>query len=209
MPYKVKSTAEIAAIMKRIEAIHVVSDRDLMVCEAIDSLLDRDEAGNVVALPRRFTGGLECRGLAVSDASGGGKTRILRDNLMKNPVLGPSATGVARFVHVTVPSPATLKNLGCEILRKTGYRDISERRERWSIWNIVRNRLQSLGIVVLWIDEAHDMIRTKTEVEDLLKTLKRLMQGDQGVIVVLSGTERLLDLVYSDDEVQQIGRAHV
>jgi hypothetical protein len=66
---------------------------------------------------------------------------------------------------------------------------------------VVRNRLTALGIVVLWVDEAHDLISTKNEVKDLLKTLKRLMQGDQGVIVILSGTDLPLDLLYFDEEV--------
>lgn len=198
-----KSDAEIAAILAKLESLHVVSDRDAILREGIDALLRSDDDGNPLPKPRLFSRGLETHGLAVSDGSGGGKTHIIHSALTKHPALGAGVDGPARFLHVTTPSPATLKTLGCEVLRVSGYPDISERRERWSIWNVVRNRLTALGTLVLWVDEAHDLISTKNEVEDLLKTLKRLMQGDQGVIVILSGTDLLLDLIHYDDEVNR------
>lgn len=198
-----KSKAEIAAILAKLNGLHVGSDRDDILREGIDSLLCHDEDGSPLPKPRFFSRGLEVHGLGISDASGGGKTHIIHSCLTKHPALGAGVDGQARFLHVTVPSPATLKSLGCEVLRVSGYPEISERRERWSIWNVVRNRLTALGIVVLWVDEAHDLISTKSEVKDLLKTLKRLMQGDQGVIVILSGTDLLLDLLYFDEEVDR------
>jgi hypothetical protein len=198
-----KSNAEIAAILAKLESRHVVSDRDAILRDGIDALLCRDDDDNPLPKPRLFTRGLEIHGLAVCDASGGGKTHIIHSTLTKHPALGAGVDGPARFLHVTTPSPATLKSLGCEVLRVSGYPEISERRERWSIWNVVRNRLTALGIVVLWVDEAHDLISTKNEVEDLLKTLKRLMQGDQGFIVILSGTDLLMDLIHSDPEVDR------
>lgn len=169
----------------------------------MDALLCKDEEGNPIAQPRTFSRGLEVHGLCVADAAGGGKTHLIRNCLMKHPAIGPGIDGPERFLQVTSPSPATLKSLGCEILRVSGYPEVSERRERWSIWNILRNRLTALDKIVLWVDEAHDLISTKNEVRDLLKTLKRLMQGDQGIIVVLSGTDLLLDLIYFDDEVER------
>ena len=198
-----KSTAEIAKLVAKLTSLHVSSDRDKILRTSLDLLLCHDEAGNPLPKPRLFSRGLEIHGLGVSDASGGGKTHLIHTCLTKHPALSAGADGPARFLHVTVPSPASLKSLGCEILRVSGYPEISERRERWSIWNIVRNRLTALGIVVLWVDEAHDLISTKNEVKDLLKTLKRLMQGDQGIIVLLSGTDLLLDLLYFDDEVDR------
>lgn len=198
-----KSNAEIAAILAKLESRHVVSDRDAILRDGIDALLCRDDDDNPLPKPRLFTRGLEIHGLAVSDASGGGKTHILHSTLTKHPALGAGVDGPARFLHVTTPSPATLKSLGCEILRVSGYPEISERRERWSIWSVVRNRLAALGTVVLCVDDAHDLISTQNEVKDLLKTLKRLMQGDQGVIVILSGTDLLLDLIHYDPEVNR------
>lgn len=198
-----KTNAEIKAILAKLQGLHVTSDRDRTVRASVDALLCKDDDGNPLPQPRLFSRGLEIHGLAVSDASGGGKTHIIHSCLTKHPALGPAGDGPARFMHVTVPSPATLKSLGCEVLRVSGYPEISDRRERWSIWNVVRNRLTALGIVVLWVDEAHDLISTKNEVKDLLKTLKRLMQGDQGIIVILSGTDLLMDLVYFDDEVNR------
>lgn len=198
-----KTKAEISTIVAKLQSLHVSSDRDTILRESLDQLLCHDEKGQPLPEPRLFSRGLEVHGLGISDASGGGKTHVIHTCLSRHPALAAGADGPARFLHVTVPSPATLKSLGCEILRVSGYPEISERRERWSIWNVVRNRLNALGIVVLWVDEAHDLISTKNEVKDLLKTLKRLMQGDQGVIVILSGTDLLMDLIYFDDEVER------
>jgi len=203
MTASTKTKAEIGSIVSTLQRLHISSDRDEILRDAIDALLQSDEQSNLLPAPRLFSRGLEIHGLAVSDASGGGKTHSIHNCLSKHPALVASGGDPARFLHVTVPSPATLKSLGCEILRVSGYPEISERRERWSIWNIVRNRLALLGICVLWVDEAHDMMGNKKEVKDLLKTLKRLMQGDQGVIVVLSGTDLLLDLIYLDEEVER------
>jgi hypothetical protein len=104
-----------------------------------------------------------------------------------------------------VPSPATLKSLGLEILKGTGLCEIAERTTVWRIWGIVRHRLSSLGIVVLWIDEAQDLFlsRSAREIEDMLKTLKRLMQGETGVILILSGTERLSEITSFDPQVDR------
>lgn len=198
-----KTKAEISSIVTRLQGLHVTSDRDVLLQEGIDALLQHDEKENPLPLPRQFSRGLEIHGLAISDAAGGGKTHILHTCLSRHPALAAAGDRPAKFLHVTVPSPATLKSLGCEILRVTGYPEISERRERWSIWDVVRKRLDLLDICVLWVDEAHDLMGNKSEVRDLLKTLKRLMQGDQGVIVVLSGTDLLLDLIYMDEEVER------
>lgn len=104
-----------------------------------------------------------------------------------------------------VPNPATLKSLGLEILRQSGYPDVSESGKRWDIWNMVRHRMQRLGTVVLWIDEAHDMFRANKpqEIEDMLKTLKSLMQGEGAVIVVLTGIETLWQIASFDAQVHR------
>jgi len=186
--------------------LHITTARDREFRTHLDRLLQRAETGDVLGEPVRFTSTHETRGIAVIDGPGGGKTSLVDYGLKAHPALKPDAnTGISRYLGVRVPSPATLKSLGCEILRQSGYADISERRERWSIWDLVRKRLQLLGIVVLWIDEAHDLFGSanRREVDDILKTLKALMQGDGSVIVVLSGVERLWELAQSDAQVKR------
>jgi hypothetical protein len=75
----------------------------------------------------------------------------------------------------------------------------------WDIWRLVRHRLALLGIVVLWLDEAHDLFRSRSahEIRETLKTIKTLMQGETAVIVVLSGTRRLSKITSVDAQVDR------
>ncbi|WP_420353759.1 TniB family NTP-binding protein [Paenirhodobacter sp.] len=58
---------------------------------------------------------------------------------------------------------------------------------------------------MLWIDEARDLFdrRSPRELDDMLKMLKSLMQGDAAVIVVLSGTDLLSGIVRSDPQIDR------
>ena len=78
---------------------------------------------------------------------------------------------------------------------------IAANREGWSLWETLRGRLKDQGITVLWIDEAHDLFCADRHL--ILRALKSLMQGDEAVIPILSGTERLHEIVRSDPQVQR------
>ena len=58
-----------------------------------------------------------------------------------------------------------------------------------------------LNTVALWIDEAHDLFCTDKNL--ILRAIKSLMQGDSAVIIILSGTEKLADILRSDPQVQR------
>ena len=68
---------------------------------------------------------------------------------------------------------------------------------------LVRSRLKMLGTVVLWIDEAHDLFRAGKAIEDILKVLKSVMQGDGAVILVLTGVDILWQMASYDDQVKR------
>lgn len=179
--------------------------RDDMFRAQLDRLLVSGPDGAPTATPKRYTATGETRGVTLVDGAGGGKTSLVHNALSKHPALQRNDAGQLPWVSVRVPSPATLKALGLEILRRTGYSDVSERRERWAIWNLVRHRLAMLGTVVLWIDEAHDVFLSGNarEANDVLKTLKSLMQGEGAVIVVLTGVEELWRITACDEQVQR------
>ena len=109
------------------------------------------------------------------------------------------------YLHAKVPSPATLKSLGLEILSLLEFDDVSPRATAWQIWDAVRYRLSHRSIVVLWIDEAHDLFlcQSAREIDDILKMLKSLMQGATAVILILSGTGRLADITSYDPQVNR------
>ena len=121
--------------------------------------------------------------------------------LASHPALQAGGHGCPAWLGVSVPSPATLKSLGFEILRQSGYPHVSGYRETWSIWDQIRSRLKMLGICILWIDEAHDLFCKDSGL--ILRALKSLMQGEAAVIVILSGTERLAEIIRSDPQVQR------
>lgn len=70
---------------------------------------------------------------------------------------------------------------------------------------MVRQRFLATGTSVLWINEAYDLFLSKStrNVEDMLKTIKSLMQGEAAVIVILSGTERLGEITSIDQQVNR------
>lgn len=70
---------------------------------------------------------------------------------------------------------------------------------------MARHRLGLLGIAVLWIDEAHDMFLSGAtrEIDDMLRMLKSQMQGENAVILILSGTGRLAEVISCDPQVSR------
>ncbi|WP_265502744.1 ATP-binding protein [Paracoccus beibuensis] len=196
------SESEIGRIISDLRANYVATQRDVMIRDEIDRLLRRDADGKLIADPVRFSGGQETRGILVMDEAGGGKSTILSRVLSSHEALGAGPSGPARFLSSKVFSPATMKSFGCEVLRSTGYAEISERRERWSIWGILRHRLAALGIVCLVIEEAHDLRSSGSvrEAMDILNACKSLLSSDPPIIVILCGVPILNELVRMDPQ---------
>jgi hypothetical protein len=205
MAYQRKSDFEIQTIIEDLRDTYVKTPRDQEFRKHFDRLLRRDERGVLLAQPVTLTKTGETRGIALVDGAGGGKTSLVDHALRHHPAFAITAPETMPVVCARVPSPATLKSLALEILRQSGYPQVSERRERWSLWELVRSRFQGLGTVVLWIDEAHDLFqkRSGSEVQDILKTLKSLMQGEGAVIVILTGIETLWQIASYDDQVKR------
>ncbi|MCA1775052.1 MAG: TniB family NTP-binding protein [Loktanella sp.] len=196
---------EVRAIIKELRAKYIKMERDRAFLSTFDRLLECDEDGNLIAQPVAWTATGETRGIVVTDGAGGGKTSLVRHALNKHPALQPSDIAAMPCVSITVPSPATAKSVGREILKATTLPVKSVNRTAQDIWDDVAFRFKLLGTVVLWIDEAHDVFpqRSKSEAPAILKTLKTLMQGDSAVIVVLSGVDRLWQNVCFDDQVSR------
>jgi hypothetical protein len=191
--------------VKSLRDIYVESERDTVFREQLDRLIEFSPVPDEAGRPAVFTRTGETRGIILIDGAGGGKTSLIDKALRKHPALKIGSSASLPWIGVSVPSPATLKSLGCAILSQSGYPEVSDRKPVWDIWNLVRNRLKALGTVVLWIDEAHDLFHSdaRHEVNKMLRMLKSLMQGDGAVIVVLSGIETLWDIASFDDQVRR------
>lgn len=182
---------------------YITTSRDGIFRQHLDRLLQRDAAGLLLPNPVTFTSTGDTHGIALVEGPGGGKSSLVHHVLKNHPALQSDDPEKRPWIGVNVPSPATLKSLGLEILRETGYSGVSANRKQWDIWGLVRFRLRKLGTVVLWIDEAHDLFRAGKDVEDILKMLKSVMQGEGAVILILTGTEKLWQMASYDDQVKR------
>lgn len=192
--------------LKKLRSYYIQTDRDAQILQQLNRLLALDEGGNRISEAVRFTGNLETRGITIIEPAGGGKTSAVNNVLSNHPQLQPKpGEGHSRYLRIQVPSPASLKSLGREVLSATGLSDVSPRATAWEIWRVVRHRLSVLEIVVLWFDEAQDMFLSGSarEIDDMLKMLKSLMQNDTAVIPILSGTERLAEITNYDPQVSR------
>lgn len=191
--------AGIATIRNR----YITTARDDIFRKHLDLLLQRDGTGRLLPKPVTFTATGDTHGIALVEGSGGGKSTLVHHVLSKHPALQSDNPDYKPFIGVSVPSPATLKSLGLEILSKTGYPGVSASRKEWEIWRLVVARLRLLGTVVLWIDEAHDLFRAGKGIEDILKMLKSVMEGEGAVILVLTGIDKLWQMASYDDQVKR------
>lgn len=176
-------------VSAELRANYIETARDKILQEHFELLLQHDAKGQPMAKPVTFTSTGETHGIVLVEGPGGGKTSLVHHFLKTHPALQSEEPGHKPWIGVRVPSPATLKSLGLEILRATGYPEVSSKRKEWDIWRLVRFRMQQLGTAVLWIDEAHDLFRAGKAIEDILKMLKSVMQGEGAVIVILTGID--------------------
>lgn len=187
--------------LERVRSLHIGSARDAEAAMHTTRLLATDEQGALTPVAKRFTRTGETRGVMLIGGPGSGKSHLLERTLSKLTVLQEGEYGRPRYLGCSVPSPATFKSMMLALLAESGYPVENPRKEAWSLVQDLRHRLQLLGISVLWIDEAQDLFCADRKL--ILRALKSLMQGDDAVIVVLSGTEDLAKVIRTDPQVQR------
>ena len=189
------------AALDAVRDLHIGLDLDGEATMHIKRLLGRDEEGNLLPEARRLTRTGETRGMMLVGAPGSGKSHLMDRTLTKmGPVL-ESTTETRPLIACPVPSPATFKSMTLALLEESGFENANPRQEAWSLWQMFRHRVSMLGTAVVWIDEAQDLFCADRKL--ILRALKSLMQGDNAVAVVLSGTEELAEVIRSDAQVQR------
>lgn len=165
-------------------------------------------------LPILYAGGTEARGIAFIEPSGGGKTTTINRVLKQfEPIQMNPDTGLPRYVSLTVKSPATLRSIGVDLLEQLGVPRPADRTKVYEVWSMVKHRIQLLDISLIWFDEAQDMFRKQengqhvpeltTEIDNIFRMLKNLMQGPNPVVVVISGTQVLSAITTLDTQIDR------
>lgn len=205
MTTMIMTPAQLLAAVDRAASKYIPTKRDKEFRLQLDRLFARDASGNAIATPRKDSGTGDAKGLAIIEAAGGGKSSLIEQGLTRHPLLQPKHDDHRPWLKVIAPSPATTKSLGIAILVASGYEDVSRRNSEQEIWQMVRHRLVLLGVVFLWIDEAHDLFGSATpvQIQDTQKALKNIMQGHGAVSVILSGIDTLWALTSCDEQVNR------
>ena len=183
---------------------YMKNSRDFALDDVLSEILQSAPDGTLTALPQRIGLIRETRGLLLTGATGDGKTALIRRCLQLHPAIGlTDGKGPGRALYVRVPAEATLKGVATDILVKTGYHTVASKLRTTEVWDMAIHRLALQGITILWIDEAHHMLEIQKEVTSVLRRLKTLMQGDNSLVLIVSGIHKLEEKIQSDPETSE------
>lgn len=189
------------AALDAVRDLHIGLDLDAEAAMHAKRLLQRDGERNLLPKARRLTRTGETRGMMLVGAPGSGKSHLMDRTLGKMGQMLETSADTRPLIACPVPSPATFKSMTLSLLEESGFEDANPRQEAWSLWQMFRHRIGLLGTAVVWIDEAQDLFCADRKL--ILRALKSLMQGDNAVAVILSGTEDLAEVIRSDAQVKR------
>lgn len=201
-----EETRRRSELMEKVRHVYVRTDRDTLLAKHFDRLMEdlteRREPG-AHEDDNEFAERLEGNIVVVLGPSGAGKTSAVRRLLSKHArVPNYGKKGVrCPVITVRVPSPCSVGELGRVVLRATGYTVRRTRVSSAEIWGTVRERLQSLGILVLHLDEfqdAHLTLRNDEQVK-LRHLLRSLLVDERYPIgLIISGQPEFEDFLRPD-----------
>lgn len=196
--------SDASACVKWLRKRYMKSVRDPIFNEALEEILETDRDGRLTATPQRIGLINETRGVLVIGHTRDGKTALIRRNLMRHACIGlTEGIEPGKALYIRVSPEATLKGVASEILVNTGYGSVNQKLRTSVIWDMAVHRLAMLGITILWIDEAHHMLRLSKEVGSVLRRMKSLMQGTTSLALIVSGIKLLDDKIRTDPETSE------
>ena len=194
---------DIASCIAWVEARYLCNARDDQFIDYCREVLTVDAAGLPTAVPVRNPLNGETRGLAVIGESGAGKSVMIRRGLQALPGFREMTAGAdGNYLSLTVSPEATVKSLTNDLLGRTGYGATARKATAHELLGVCRHRVQSRDVGLIWIDEAHHLLRPGPgrDVAAVLRTLKNLLQGPGAVAVILSGVPKLNEDLIADPE---------
>ena len=191
------------SVLDRVNQKYVESGRDKVVRKVFDEFL-------TYTMAKQPNGRIGKGGaLYITGESGAGKSYLAEHLLATHPVLEPVSTafGFKRpFISISLEGPATLANLGNEILQKSGY---TARRKiaRGDVWAMLPKELASGSIFLVHIDETQHLLANKSERQGLVKSLKGLMNDPEWPMrFLLTGMPETNDMIYEDEQAERRAR---
>jgi hypothetical protein len=191
------------SIVEQLKANYVRTQRDTRLDAALRRLARHALLNTDPTRAKRGVKRHPGRGLVLAGPSGAGKSRIVDKCLSRNPMF--SAPG--RYGHgsvllkVSAPKPCSLIALGQHVMEVSGL-PLRKKMKAAEIWTAVRDRLKTLGVVFLWIDEFQHTIDRKNpdDVRDIRDTLKTLLENEWPVYLILSGLPHIVSVMEYNDE---------
>jgi type II secretory pathway predicted ATPase ExeA len=199
-----------AAFCRWLRGRYMRNPRDDLFRAALQEILVTTPAGTLTATPMRFDLVNETRGILAYGETGSGKSALIGRNLRREPAIGlweGEGEGTGKAFYIRVPPSATLKGLATEMANKTGYH-VATKLRTTEVWDLAKHRLAQRGVTILWIDEAHHLLRGK-EAEEVRQHLKSLMQGDKAMALIVSGIPSLDANIRMDRETDRRFEARV
>lgn len=182
-------------LAQKLQDRHIVTLRDKMLGGEVRRWADLTAASLSGSHP-------EGRILAVTGASGAGKTWAIERAIASIPELKPA------MLCVTAPRPCTLKQLGRVFLREMGYqlrRDLHEH----LTWEKVREHIEANGIRFVWIDELQHVLDGKhdAQIVTISDTFKNLVQRRSWPVSFLfSGLPSVSSFLGRDRQIERRSR---
>jgi len=187
-------------VLSRVNAIYVEGHRDTVIRNKFEDYLAFSFANQRHG--RRGKG----RAFFITGESGAGKTDAVEHLLKTHPTMQPIDTEfgpVLPFVSVSLRGAATLSILGNAILEAAGYG--SKRKiAQGDVWNMMPAELANLGVALVHIDETQHLLAHAKERDDLVKSLKGLMNDHEWPLrIVLSGMPEVNQMLLEDEQAER------
>jgi hypothetical protein len=182
--------AERDAIISRLLARHLETDRDTLVRERVDELTKRQTSKNRI----------EAHGLVAVGESGAGKSHTFDRIFRSHPAFPGYGEPGCPLVTIIVPAPCTMMQLGRVGCARVGY-PIKGEKKLHRVWEIFREHLELAGVKYIHFDEIQNIMETANEKE--AKAIRNILKGflndpDNRISLILTGLPKVRDFLQLD-----------
>jgi len=189
-------------LMVEVKSVLAVLPRERLLSEAFGEVLEDLGERRSPAEARPSPNVSEGNAVVVLGESGAGKSTSIRRLIANHPLTIDelNAPG-SKLFSISAPSPCNVAELGREILIALGYPLARGKLSAPDVWRMVRERIRSLGVVLLHLDEMQHVIQTVTKFE-----LQKVRNNIKGMLVdpvhpialIVSGMPNVVDLMRPD-----------